>query len=79
MRVPPDLWNVEEAPEGVVVNWFYEEGAEVPAGAALVEVAVEKVPYEIEAPAAGRLHVEAPVDTPVRPGDLLGTIEAGDA
>jgi pyruvate/2-oxoglutarate dehydrogenase complex dihydrolipoamide acyltransferase (E2) component len=75
VRVPEDLWDVEEAAEGVVVNWFYEEGAEVPAGAVLAELAVEKLTYEITAPAAGRLHIEAPVDAAVRPGQLLGRIE----
>lgn len=51
--VMPRLSQTED--EGLVVAWFKREGSEVKAGDLLLEVQVEKVSYEIEAPADGRL------------------------
>ena len=51
--VMPRLSQTED--EGLVVAWFKREGSEVKAGDLLLEVQVEKVSYEIEAPAGGQL------------------------
>ena len=72
----PDVWGEDKEKEGVVVNWFYAEGARVGAGTVLAEGMVEKVNFEIPAPAAGVLaRVLAPVDTPVKPGAVIAEIE----
>lgn len=41
--------------EGVVVNWFAQEGRAVERGAAIVEIQIEKVSVDIPAPADGTL------------------------
>ena len=41
--------------EGVVVNWFVREGATVKDGDTLCEVQVEKVSFDVHAPAEGIL------------------------
>lgn len=77
-RVPvtvPDVWSDDKSKEGVIVNWFYEEGARVTAGTVVAEGMVEKVNFEIEAPASGVLRALAPVDTPVVPGKAIAEIE----
>lgn len=72
----PDVWGDDKGKDGVVVNWFYAEGARVAAGAVLAEGMVEKVNFEIPAPVSGVLaRVLAPVDTPVRPGTAIAEIE----
>lgn len=45
----------DEVEEGVVVTWFVEEGESVEAGQALVEVQVEKVAEELDAPSGGEI------------------------
>ncbi len=72
----PDVWGEDKDKEGVIVNWFYAEGARVAAGTAIAEGMVEKVNFEIPAPVGGVLaRVLAPVDTPVRPGTAIAVIE----
>ncbi|MFW5938365.1 MAG: lipoyl domain-containing protein [Halanaeroarchaeum sp.] len=41
--------------EGVVVNWFANEGRPVEAGDALVEIQIEKVSIDVHAPVDGTL------------------------
>jgi pyruvate/2-oxoglutarate dehydrogenase complex dihydrolipoamide acyltransferase (E2) component len=77
VRIPEDLWDPEKTAEGVVSNWFYDDGAEVPEGATLAEIAVEKSTYEITAPAKGRLHIEVPKDGVVQPGTVIARINGG--
>lgn len=72
----PDVWGDDKSKEGVVINWFYSPGAKVEQGDVLAEGMVEKVNFEIEAPASGVLvRVLAPVDTPVLPGTAIAEIE----
>lgn len=72
----PDVWGDDKSKEGVVINWFYAPGAKVKQGDVLAEGMVEKVNFEIEAPATGVLaRVLAPVNTPVRPGTAIAEIE----
>jgi dihydrolipoamide dehydrogenase len=61
--------------EGVVVAWFKREGAEVKQGEVLLEVQMEKVSYEVEAPVAGRLYkILAPKDTVIKVRQVLAII-----
>ena len=51
------VWPDDAEPddEGVVVNWFAREGAAVDAGESLCECQIEKVSFDVPAPAAGEL------------------------
>ncbi|MDI3317978.1 MAG: biotin attachment protein [Bacillota bacterium] len=77
VRIPEDLWKPEEAPQGVRVIWLREEGARVERGETIAELAVEKVQYEIEAPAGGRLRRLLPEEEAARPGAVIAAIEKG--
>lgn len=70
--VPADLW--DEDLEGVISTWLFEEGESVMAGALLAEVMVEKVSYEILAPASGRLHILQPAEASVARGMTIAEI-----
>lgn len=74
VRVPEELWDTRVVPQGVVSSWYYDEGARVEAGAVLAVIMVEKSEYDIEAPAAGRLHIIADANTTVVPGAVIGDI-----
>ena len=73
--VADDLWDpsIEEA---VVTTWFFDDGASVTAGTVVAEVMANKTQVEVAAPASGVLRIRAPVDTVVRRGASLATIEA---
>jgi pyruvate/2-oxoglutarate dehydrogenase complex dihydrolipoamide acyltransferase (E2) component len=71
----PDVWADDKSLQGVIINWFYEEGARVAAGAVIAEGMVEKVNFEIQAPASGVLRAPAPVNTPILPGRTVAEIE----
>lgn len=71
----PDVWSDDKSKEGVIVNWFYEEGARVVAGSVIAEGMVEKVNFEIQAPASGVLRTPAPVNAPIVPGRAIAQIE----
>ena len=75
IRVPDGLWDTNATPEGVVINWFFDDGAAVEAGAVVAEIMVAKTQYQIESPSAGRLRIQAPVDAVVVPGAVLGTVD----
>jgi pyruvate/2-oxoglutarate dehydrogenase complex dihydrolipoamide acyltransferase (E2) component len=71
----PDVWADDKSQEGVIIHWLFEEGARVAAGAVIAEGMVEKVNFEIQAPASGVLRAPAPVDTPILPGKTIAEIE----
>ena len=76
----PDVWGDDKDQDGAITNWFAAEGDRVKQGAVIAEGMVEKVSFEITAPATGRLaKVLAPVDTAVRPGQAIAEIEAEQA
>lgn len=77
ITIPDGLWDVHKTPEGIVANWFYAEGGEVPAGATVAELMVEKSTFDIAAPGPGRLHILVPKDGVVRPGMVIGRIDGG--
>ena len=45
----------DDVDEGVVANWFRNEGARVDAGDTLCEIQIEKVSIDVPAPVAGVL------------------------
>jgi pyruvate/2-oxoglutarate dehydrogenase complex dihydrolipoamide acyltransferase (E2) component len=73
--VPKDLWDTAKTPEGIVANWFYADGGNVPEGATVAELMVEKSTFEIAAPNAGRLHIAVGKDGVVIPGTVIGRID----
>lgn len=75
ITVPDDLWDTAQTPEGVLINWLYEDGATVTAGAKVAEVMVEKTNFDICAPVAGVLRITAKPDSVVVPGSPIGEIE----
>ena len=74
--VPKGLWDTEKTPEGIVANWFYADGGDVPEDATVAELMVEKSTFDIAAPGAGRLHIVVAKDGLVRPGTVIGRIDA---
>lgn len=76
IAVPEGLWDTSKIPEGIVANWFLRDGSAAKSGAAVAELMVEKTTYEIVAPANGRLRILIPKDGVVRPGSVIGRIEA---
>lgn len=69
----PDLSS--EVDEGIVVAWFKREGASVTEGERLLEVQLQKVSYEVNAPASGTLHkIFAPRDAVIKTGQTLALI-----
>ena len=75
--VPQGLWDAEVTPEGIVSNWFYADGAQVAKGQVVAEIMVEKSTFDIEAPADGTLTRSVAKDGVIRPGSVIGTVNAG--
>ncbi|GEO87591.1 MULTISPECIES: biotin/lipoyl-containing protein [Alphaproteobacteria] len=76
IRISSDLWDANVNPEGIIANWFYPDGSAVAAGATITELMVEKTTFDITAPSAGILHIAVPKDGVVKPGMVVGTIDA---
>jgi 2-oxoglutarate dehydrogenase E2 component (dihydrolipoamide succinyltransferase) len=69
----------ESVVEATVGRWLKEQGQQVAAGEAVVELETEKVNTEISAEESGVLaRIDRQEGETVRPGDVLGMIEAGD-
>lgn len=79
-RVPVDsaaVWPEDvDAEEGVVVNWFVNEGGSVDEGATLCEIQAEKVSVDVSAPVSGELvEIVLAEDAEFEKGDTLGWIQ----
>lgn len=72
VRVPETLW--EEDSEAVITSWLVSNGGAVQAGDMIAELMVQKIQYELEAPASGTLQILKDVDDVVAKGDLVGQI-----
>lgn len=73
IRIAEDQW--DEDIEGNLLTWIYDDGAEVAAGEVIVEIMVEKLQVEIEAPASGVLrHGKAEGDL-VNRGEVIGKVD----
>lgn len=75
IRIPEDLWDTDEVPEGAISAWLFDDGDEVEKGAAVATVMAEKTEYDIPAPASGTLRVKVPAEEAVTPGTVIGTVE----
>lgn len=69
----------EDTDEGVVVAWFKQVGSQVQAGETLLEVQMEKVSFDVEAPVSGRLiEIKTPKDEIVKTGQVIAVIETAE-
>jgi len=75
--IPEGLWDAGVTPEGVVSNWFYADGATVSKGDVVAEIMVEKSTFDIEAPTDGVLRRTIAKDGVIRPGSVIGAVDAG--
>ncbi|MFC3053321.1 lipoyl domain-containing protein [Kordiimonas pumila] len=73
IQIPADFW--EEDVEGVISSWLYDDGDTVEKGDVIVEVMVEKVMHELEAPASGILKQLVAEEEPAAKGSVVGRIE----
>jgi pyruvate/2-oxoglutarate dehydrogenase complex dihydrolipoamide acyltransferase (E2) component len=69
----PDL---SENPEvtGVIATWFAQDQQTVQQGQVIAEIAVDKVTMDIEAPAAGVIHLLVAEEAEVNSGQLIAEI-----
>jgi Pyruvate/2-oxoglutarate dehydrogenase complex, dihydrolipoamide acyltransferase (E2) component, and related enzymes len=74
--VPEGLWDAQVTPEGIVSNWFFANGSTVQKGTVVAEIMVEKSTFDIEAPADGVLECRVPKDGVIRPGTVIGAVNA---
>jgi pyruvate/2-oxoglutarate dehydrogenase complex dihydrolipoamide acyltransferase (E2) component len=65
--------------EGTVVQWEVAQGERVEKGAPLLTIETEKVAYDLEAPAAGLLHIITPPGETVPTGELIARLAADEA
>lgn len=70
--VPANLW--EEDSEAVITSWLASEGANVSENDVIAELMVEKIQYELLAPASGSLSITKDADEIVAKGDKVATI-----
>lgn len=70
----PQLSAKDPRAEGVLANWFVDDGAPVTEGQLLGEVMVEKVSGEVVAPASGTVHLAVAPDGLTRQGEVIATI-----
>jgi pyruvate/2-oxoglutarate dehydrogenase complex dihydrolipoamide acyltransferase (E2) component len=72
VTIPTDLW--DEDKEGVITTWLADDGTTVDADALIAEVMVEKIQYEIRAPATGVITLVKRVDDVIAKGDVIARI-----
>ena len=65
----------ESVTEAMISEWFFEDGAEVAEGDALLELETDKANMEMPADKAGVLHHRAAAGDVVTVGQVIGTIE----
>jgi pyruvate/2-oxoglutarate dehydrogenase complex dihydrolipoamide acyltransferase (E2) component len=73
VTIPEGLWPEENT--GVLTTWLYEDGDAVSAGDLIAEVMSEKVQFEIEAPASGRLTIKTAAEEEVTTGMVIATLD----
>lgn len=71
--VPVDLW--EEDTEAVITSWLASDGGDVTEGDVIAELMVEKIQYELVAPATGTLKIIKDVDEVVEKEQQIGTVD----
>jgi pyruvate/2-oxoglutarate dehydrogenase complex dihydrolipoamide acyltransferase (E2) component len=73
LRLPSGLW--AEGDAAVLASWLYADGDQVPAGAIVAEIMVQKSSFEIVAPRAGILRIGTAKESEVRQGEVIGRIQ----
>lgn len=74
--IPIAQWGEEI--EGSITTWYFDSGDAVSCGDVLVDIMVEKVQYELESPATGKLIISLKEGELVKAGDVVAEI-AGDS
>jgi len=72
IQIPNDFWEEEE--KGVISSWLYDNGDAVEKGDIIVEIMVEKVVHELEAPCSGTLKQLTGEEETVSKGAVIGQI-----
>src|SRR5882762_6930973 len=68
----------ESITEALVAKWLKQVGDTVAADEALAELETDKITVQLPSPVAGVLAAQgAAVGATVKPGDVIGTVEAG--
>ena len=75
IRIPEDLWDTDDTPDGAIGNWLYDDGETISEGTTVVTVMAGKTEYDLPSPASGVLHIDAEADRTVHPGDVIGQVE----
>lgn len=75
IRIPDDLWNTDDTPEGAMGTWLYDDGETVDEGTTVATVMAGKTEYDVPAPVSGTLHVDKKADAAVTPGTVIGRVE----
>lgn len=70
--IPHDLW--PEDLEAAITTWLASDGSDVEKDSLIAEIMVEKVQYEILAPASGTLSILRQADEVVSKGDKIGEV-----
>ena len=71
VTVPVDLW---DSGDGAISAWLYLDDDLVEAGTVLAEVMVEKVSFELLAPATGTLRILVPAENVITRGQVVARI-----
>lgn len=71
----PALSAKEPEAEGVLANWFVDDGAAVTEGQLLGEVMVDKVSGEVVAPVSGTVHFKVRNEEVTHQGSVIATID----
>ena len=69
----------ESITEVVVGEWYFNDGDFVPKDADVVGLESDKATFDVPAPVAGILRVDAKAGTQAEIGDVVGRIEPGEA
>lgn len=70
------IWEGDE--EGILSQWFFENGVDVVKGDLICELMQEKVAVEVDAPVSGKLEIIiSEPDAEVAPGTLIAQILEG--
>jgi 2-oxoglutarate dehydrogenase E2 component (dihydrolipoamide succinyltransferase) len=65
----------ESVSSAFLAAWLVEDGAQVEEGAGLCELESDKATLTVPSPAAGRIHLNAAVDSEVSVGEIIGSID----
>src|SRR5947207_4551693 len=70
----------ESITEAVVAKWLKQVGDPVAAGEPVADLETDKITVQLPSPVAGLLAAQGAVEgSTVKPGDIIGTVEAGKA